>query len=147
MPTSGPATPPPPPPRDIPFGCCFFTGPWTVTRSSLRVLRRVAAFCRPLRPVLLLLSFPRPRSPVVGVPGLWRDVPFAHQRRPVVGVLGVVLWLLRGSLDCVCCPHTSVFRPSTTCLSVCPCPTCPDPHGVPGDLRCTMTPPPVSGEQ
>ena len=24
----------PPPPCDIPSGCCFFTGPWTVTRSS-----------------------------------------------------------------------------------------------------------------
>ena len=24
---------------DIPSGCCFFTGPWTVTRSSLRMLR------------------------------------------------------------------------------------------------------------
>ena len=43
-------------------------GPWTVTRSSLRMLRWVAAFCRPLRPVLLLVSFPRSRSPVVGVP-------------------------------------------------------------------------------
>ena len=76
---------PPPPLCDIPSGCCFFTGPWTVTRSSLRMLRRVAAFCRPLRPVLLLVSFPRSRSPVVGVPGLcwmWRDVPFACQRRP-----------------------------------------------------------------
>ena len=34
---------PAPPPRplcDIPSGCCFFTGPWTVTRSSLRMLRR-----------------------------------------------------------------------------------------------------------
>ena len=30
---------------------CDITGPWTVTRSSLRMLRRVAAFCRPLRPV------------------------------------------------------------------------------------------------
>ena len=50
---------------DIPSGCCFFTGPWTVTRSSLRMLRRVAAFCWPLRPVLLLVSFPRSRSPVV----------------------------------------------------------------------------------
>ena len=49
-------------------GCCSFTGPWTVTRSSLRMLRRVAAFCRPLRPVLLLVSFPRSRSPVVGTP-------------------------------------------------------------------------------
>ena len=55
---------------DIPSGCCFFTGPWTVTRSSLRMLCRVAAFCRPLRPVLLLVSFPRSRSPVVGVLGL-----------------------------------------------------------------------------
>ena len=55
---------------DIPSGCSFFTGPWTVTRSSLRMLRRVAAFCRPLRPVLLLVSFPRSRSPVVGVLGL-----------------------------------------------------------------------------
>ena len=75
----------PPPPCDIPSGCCFFTGPWTVTRSSLRMLRRVAAFCRPLRPVLLLVSFPRSRGPVVGVPGLcwmWQDVPFARQRRP-----------------------------------------------------------------
>ena len=55
---------------DIPSGCCSFTGPWTVTRSSLRMLRRVAAFCRPLRPVLLLVSFPGSRSPVVGVLGL-----------------------------------------------------------------------------
>ena len=43
---------------DISSGCCSFTGPWTVTCSSLRMLRRVAAFCRPLRPVLLLVSFP-----------------------------------------------------------------------------------------
>ena len=53
---------------DTPSGrCSFFTGPWTVTHSSLRMLRRVAAFCRPLQPVLLLLSFPRSRGPVVGV--------------------------------------------------------------------------------
>ena len=77
--------PPPPPPWDIPSGCCFFTGPWTVTRSSLRMLRRVAAFCRPLRPVLLLVSFPRLRSPVVGVLGLcwmWHGVPFAPSPPP-----------------------------------------------------------------
>ena len=68
----------PPPLCDISSGCCFFTGPWTVTRSSLCVLRWVAAFCRPLRPVLLLVSFPRSWSPVVGVPALcWlRWVPF-----------------------------------------------------------------------
>ena len=65
----GGLTPPltPLPLCDIPSGCCSFTGPWTVTRSSLRMLRRVAAFCRPLRPVLLLVSFPRSRIPVVGV--------------------------------------------------------------------------------
>ena len=78
------ASPPPPPPCDIPSGCCSFTGPWTVPRSSLRMLRRVAAFCRPVRPVLLLVSFPCSRSPIVGVA-------FACQWRPVVGVLGVVL--------------------------------------------------------
>ena len=89
------SAPPPPPPCDMPSGCCSFTGPWTVTRSSLRMLRRVAAFCRPLRPVLSLVSFPPSRSPVVGVPGLcgmWRDVPFARQRRPIVGVLRMC-WL------------------------------------------------------
>ena len=48
-----------PPLCDIPSGCCFFTGPWTVTRSSLCMLRRVAAFCRPLWPVFLMVSFPR----------------------------------------------------------------------------------------
>ena len=98
---------------DIPSGCCSFTGPWTVTRSSLRMLHRVAAFCRPLRPVLLLVSFPRSRSPVVGVLGLccmWHGVPFARQRRPIVGVLRMCWWL-PGSFDCFCCPHTSVHRP------------------------------------
>ena len=97
---------PPPPLCDIPSGCCFFTGPWTVAHSSLRMLRRVTAFCRPLRPVLLLVSFPRLRSAVVGVPGLcwmWRDVPFARQRRPIIGVLRMC-WLLWGSFHCFCCP-------------------------------------------
>ena len=109
-----------PPLCDIPSGCCSFTGPWTVTRSSLRVLRRVAAFCRPLRPVLLLVSFLRSRSPVVGVLGLcgmWRDVPFARQRSPIIGVLRMC-WLLPGSFDCVCCPRASVHRPSVACLTV-----------------------------
>ena len=90
---------------DIPSGC-FFTGPWTVTRSSLRMLRRVAAFCRPLQPVLLLVSFPRSRSPVVGVLG-WCWMLFACQRRPVVGILRMC-WLLPGSFDCFCCPPPPV---------------------------------------
>ena len=89
---------PPPPLCDIPSGCCSFTGPWTVTRSSLRMLRRVAAFCRLLRPVLLLVSLPRSRSPAVGVPGLcWlRRVPFVRQRCPIAGVPRLC-WLVRGS--------------------------------------------------
>ena len=29
--------------------------------------------------------------------------------------------LNRGSFDCFCCPHTSVPRPSMTCLTVFPC--------------------------
>ena len=84
------------------------------------MLRRVAAFCRPLRPVLLLVPFPRWRSPVVGVLGLcwmWHGVPFARQRRPIIGVLRMC-WLLPGSFDCFCCPHTSVHRPSIACLAV-----------------------------
>ena len=48
-----------PPLCDIPSGCCSFTGPWTVTLSSLRMWRRVAAFCRPLRPVLLRCFSPQ----------------------------------------------------------------------------------------
>ena len=68
---------------DIPSGCCFFTLPWTVTRSSLRMLRRVAAFCRPLRPVLLLVSFPRSRSPVVGVLGLCTPPGIANSKHVI----------------------------------------------------------------
>ena len=63
------------------------------------MLRRVAAFCRLLRPVLPLVLFPRSQSPVVGVPGLfgmWRDVPFVRQRRPIIGVLRMCC-LLPGS--------------------------------------------------
>ena len=110
---------PPPPPRlcDIPSGGGFFTGPWAVTSSSLRMLRWGAAFCRSLRPVLLMVSFPRSRSPVVGVLGLcwmWYGVPFARQQRPIIGVLGMC-WLLPGSFDCFCCPRASVHRASIAC--------------------------------
>ena len=61
-----------------PLGCCSFTGPWTVTRSSLRMLRRGAAFCRPLRPVLLLVSFPRTTRTVPCAVGCSR--PCCHPR-------------------------------------------------------------------
>ena len=89
--------PPPPPLCDIPSGGCFFTGPWTLTRSPLRMLRWVTAFCRPLRPVLLLVSFPRSRSTVVSPPPtppppeeVWAFVrahrrPSAHKRRQKIG--------------------------------------------------------------
>ena len=48
---------------------------------------------------------------------MWHGVPFACQRRPIVGVLRTC-WLLPGSFDCFCCPHTSVHRPSIACLAV-----------------------------
>ena len=110
------------PPCDIPLRCCFLMGPRTVTRSSLRMLRRVAAFCQPLRPVLLLVSFPRPRSPVVGVLGLCRlrRVPFVRQWCPVVGAPRSCWWLL-GSFDCFFCPRTSALWSSTTCFAAFPC--------------------------
>ena len=48
---------------------------------------------------------------------MWHGVPFACQRRPIVGVLRMC-WLLPRSFDCFCCPHTSVHRPSIACLAV-----------------------------
>ena len=101
-----PLCPPPPPRVTFRWVAVSLRGPGQSPVRPFACCVGVAAFCRPLRPVLLLVSFPRSRSPVVGVPGLcwmWRDVPFAHQRRPVVGVLGLC-WLLRGSFDCLCQP-------------------------------------------
>ena len=48
---------------------------------------------------------------------MWHGVPFACQRRLIVGVMRMC-WLLPGSFDCFCCPHTSVHRPSIACLAV-----------------------------
>ena len=92
---------------DIPSGCCFFTGPWTVTRSSLRMLRRVAAFCRPLRLVLLRVSFPHLRSPVVGTPGVVLErgaeagggsetQRFVHRKGPKIFALSQIQFCPRG---------------------------------------------------
>ena len=83
--------------------------------------RRVAAFCRPLRPVLLLVSFRRSRSPVVGVLGLcwmWR-VPFVRQRCPVVGVLRLC-WLLPASFDGFCRPRDRAREAQVPCSTRCP---------------------------
>ena len=48
---------------------------------------------------------------------MWHGVPFACQRRRIVGVLRMC-WLLPGSFDCFCCSHTSVHRPAIACLAV-----------------------------
>ena len=82
--------PPPPPPCDIPSGCGFFTGSWTVTHSSLRMLRRVAAFCRPLRPVLLLV----PSSPPPKKNSTRRNIKWRLMGRPKGGDYygAVVVW-------------------------------------------------------
>ena len=81
-----------PPLCDIPSCCCFFTEPWTV-------MRRVAAFCLPLRPVFPLVLFSRWRSAVVGVLGLCR--------------------LLRGSFlgrSCPLPPHSGRPPPASLCF-------------------------------
>ena len=48
--------------------------PMTCTGPPPQIIREwsstVNAFCRPLQPVFLLVSFPRSRSPVVGVLGV-----------------------------------------------------------------------------
>ena len=92
---------PPRPLCDIPLGCGLFTRPWTVPRSSLRTLRRVTAFRRPLRRVLLVALFPRSRGPVVGAPGS--------------------CWWLRGVVLRWYGPVPSASRLSTTCLAAFPC--------------------------
>ena len=93
--------------------------------------------------VLLLVLFPRSRSPVVGVLGLcwmWQYVPFAQHQHPVVGVLGLC-WLLWVSFLLSTHLRPQAVYNLPLCVSVCASPTCPAPHGVPGDLRCTMTTP------
>ena len=47
--------------------CSFFTGPSTVTRSSLRMLRRVAVFCPPPPPPARELAFIRSHPPPTSV--------------------------------------------------------------------------------
>ena len=65
---------------------------------------------------------------------MWHDVPFAHQRRRIVGVLRMC-WLLPGSFDCFCCPRGSVhILLQCTAILIHPCSslfaaTCPIPRG------------------
>ena len=105
---------PPPPLCDIPSGCCSFTGPGQSpvlpfaccvgSLCSVGRCGRCSCWCR----------FRVRGAQWFGVPGLcwmWRDVPFARQRRPVIGVLRMC-WLLPRSFDCFCCPRASVDRPS-----------------------------------
>ena len=66
-------------------GLRFLYGPLTGTRPSLRMLRPVAAFCRPLWPVYV--------------------APFSCQRGPVVGALGLC-WLLLGGCFTVVAAHS-----------------------------------------
>ena len=90
------------------------------------MLRRVAAFCRPLRPVLPLVSFPRSRSPVVGVPGLcwmWRDVPFArppplqmapHESKSIrMGVRIIIIIVGRRTHDAQRPPESTAHTPES----------------------------------
>ena len=82
------------------------------------MLRWVAAFCGPLRPVLLLVSFPRSRSPVVGVPGLcWmrRDVPFVcgTPRPPPRGAK-----LLKGALPPTPSPPANITGRQLACRTL-----------------------------
>ena len=142
-----PHTPPPPPsPCDIPCGCCFFAGAWTVVRSPLRVLRRVAAFCRPLRPVLLRALFPRSRSAVIGCTGA------------VLVAAGAVCasavpssWRTGGGAGC-CGGRLTVFAAHTPPLSGGPPPASPrfrvrEAQVPPSSARCTPAParPPPAG--
>ena len=68
------------------------------------MLRRVAAF---LRPLLLLVSLPRLRSPMAGVLGLL--VSFLRSRSPVVGVLGLC-WMWHGVPWCAVCASAARSR-------------------------------------
>ena len=56
--------PPPPPMCDILSGCCFFAGALDSHPFFPSHVASGRCFCRPLRPVLLLVSFPHSRSPV-----------------------------------------------------------------------------------
>ena len=75
---------------------------------------------------------------------MWHGVPFACQRRPIIGVLRMC-WLLPGSFDCFCCPHTSVHSP-IGCVIVTPPPQLyfisDEADGHPSSLSTLPAPPP-----
>ena len=96
-----------------PLGCCVFTGPWRVTRSSLGMLRRVGVFWQPLRPVFLLVSLPRQRRPVISTGVV------------LIGVGVILRFLLPTPL------HTQVIHPMPRRFAVCMQPnTSTPPSGV-----------------
>ena len=64
---------------------------------------------------------------------MWHDVPFACQRRPIVGVLRMC-WLLPGSFDCFCSPPPPPLQNRITGRHErCPPPP-PSPGARPGHL-------------
>ena len=70
---------------------------------------------------------------------MWHRVPFARQRRPIIGVLRMC-WILPGSFDC---PHASVRRPSIACLAVFLCgPGALFLHALSGPSTICPSPPP-----
>ena len=98
-------------------------------------------FCQPLRPVFLLVSRSRQRSPVNGAPGVWWLVP--ESLFCTLGLCCLVLgssglgclvlgssglgWLVLGSSAGLRCPIPSALRSSTTRRAAFPCacgPTC-----------------------
>ena len=78
---------------DIPSGCCSFTGPWTVTCSSLRILRQVAAFCRPLLLLPPMRMLPHPLRSGFLFPLSWLSPCLPHLPSSLLLCLPRSVWL------------------------------------------------------
>ena len=101
----GSAAPPPLSPPPIPSGCGFFTGPWTVTRPSLRMLRRL-----PSTDVLLVVGDRRVGFLLPGgLPGLCSGCPVGTACAPLQCVVVAVWGTGRSAVLPFACgglPHT-----------------------------------------